>query len=96
MTKKRQNIWSVTASTRLRLSQTSACRTRDASSTAQQSKRLRQEERDMGPQAPKCVGPIEIADESARTVHQTNIESIAVGLSKATHSQHEDENVKRQ
>ena len=50
----------------------------------------------MGPQAPNCVGPIEIADESARTVHQTNIESIAVGLSKATHSQHENENVQRQ
>lgn len=50
----------------------------------------------MGPQFPKCIEPVDIADESARTVHPANIESIAVGLSKATYSQHGDENMQRQ
>ena len=50
----------------------------------------------MSSQVSKCVEFIEIADESARIVHQINIESIAVELSKAIHFQYEDENVKRQ
>jgi hypothetical protein len=37
-----------------------------------------------------------LADESALTVHQLNTKSIAVELSTATYSQHEDENVRRQ
>jgi hypothetical protein len=189
VTKKRQNVLSVTAFTQLRSSQTSASRTRDASSMVRQSKRLRQGERDLGLQVPKsiestdifgsqwlrdpnCVGssiavlgrdldedisrwsnwtashsktpaststsdveveqstsyaspsecaeercvrgdcrPLDqhgiewteidrssgrLADGSARTVHQPNTEPISVGLSAATYSQHEDENVQRQ
>ena len=51
---------SITASTQVRPSQTSARRTRDASSTVRRSKRLRQKERDWGLQAPKSIEPTDI------------------------------------